>query len=967
MPVPGLLALERWQWFDQWTQRVETGGVFKTSPILGTSPEWEICNWTNASATARGTAEYRWPLSALAMSTSGAFEQLHTVHLRLQNQNNNGDSPQVGPATCVHSGGASNPGNCYFVRARFNSGTRYVGIGKFDAGVESTLVEVEADVEIGDVLSIGYRYDVGGGGGADLVALLNGVQIASVNDASGYDMGALSARPGVVGLDSLSIATSKQHGSAWSEWWVTDGYGSWAKLEDIAGDLTAQPIVQIYAGQRFASATSPRAKWVFSGEIRKLSWNYKRNGGCGRATITLQPQGWGEDLTARCFEEPLASDWEAEDWLAGDVTISVRYSGRAITESEQVEDTLYRGRISKVERDKSTGEIQIQCDGLIAALDHYTVWADKRESITIRTAIEGLLESYLVKSSTVDGPLSGHNILGLQSFLDQTISMDYELEGLRSVLDELIALLPDGMIYGVDPAGVFYVQQQVDHYTVDIASSAQLPIVTFDSGEALSFKRTLDLKSMRTTATVFGAEDEFNAEASFTARVAGGAAAAKALAMYGARHKIKTQDGIQDSGMAAKYAQAILKRICAPTLSVSMKVQQPIMDGQAFWTTLTPFMPVCAVRDRRDENLRYTYDPSSATRQVSDQLIRRFGDLAGWATAEKGSAGGVATWDSTAREQALDRSWMFHARLRFDAAHAGGSSTWAFLCGRPRGGGGNFRKGWGGVYWNGTSGNLEWWGEDNGGSLFTIQTGINVSTSTPAGAVVDLFVHRDSSGTWRFYSGATLSNTDSSGAAQGIVLANDSWGWRLFEDDGAGDEAWDGTIENVYLIDAAARTDGSQVVGIEAQRFGGAGFAARNAGTPLGRAEGYGLMMLAKLNEPTDPDGAATGEMVVWTDDGSASAPSKRTVSWTRGTGSTQGASLTGDLVRGYRLGEGAKRWGGPLVLYVDEVKYTVEPSSGVVTRELTLGGAKRSFTQSLASIEREVDRQRELIDRTEG
>jgi hypothetical protein len=968
--VPGLLALERWQWFDSWTKRVSGAGLFDTAVVLGTSPQWEICHWRNDSGASIGTAEYRWPLSAISMTSSVELENQHTVHLRLQNQSNDGDSPQVGPATCVHDGGSGQPGNCYYAFARYSGGTRYIGIGKLSSGSKSTLAEATAPIEMGDALSLGYQWDVSAGA-AQLTAMVSGAAVTSATDTGGYRMGSLSALPGVVGLDTLSISNMRQHGAAWSEWWVTDLSGSWGELKELAGDLTATPIVQLLSYQRYAGDPEPRVKWAFSGEIIKLQWTHKRNGGCGRAKIELQPQAWNtgllglypvdggsSELSTRTFEEPFADDWEANDWHGGDVTISVRYSGRKLTTTDIVEDTLYRGRISKVEVDGKSGAVRIECDGLISTMEDFFVWYDKRKSITIREAIESTIEGSLVKSATHDGALAGHNILGLQSFLDQKVDMDYEVESVRSVIDELVALLPDGMVYGVDAQGVFYVQQQNDHYTTDISSSAQLPIVTFDARTALSYKRSIDFRKLRTTVTVYGAEDESES------RVAGGSAAVKALALYGRRHKVKTQDSIGDAGLAAKYAQAILKRVVAPKLSVGMKVQQPILDSQAFWTTLTPFMPVVAIRDRRDDNMMRTFDPSSSSRYVSDQLLRRFGDLAGWSTAEKGTAGGSASWPSTSREQALQKSWLFHARIRFDAAHPA-AGFHAFVCGRPRGGAGNSRKGWGGLYWNGTTGNLEWWGEDSVGALYVIQTGLTVSTSTPAGATVDLFVHRAADGSWSFFNGGAAAGSDSSAAAKAIVLGTGSWDWRLFDAAGSGDYGFDGTIDNVYLIDSAPRTEGDQTLGVEAQRFGMAGFASRNAGAPLKRNDSYGLLMLAKLNEPTDPDVGADGEMVVWTDDGSSS-PTKRIVTWTAGTGSSQSGSITLDSRRGYRLGEGAKRWGGPLVLYVAEVKYTVEPSSGLVTREMTLGSEQRSFAQSLANLEREVSRQSEILNRTD-
>jgi len=211
-----LLASERGMRFNEWTQRVDSGGGSFGKPTMA-QYRWDAFGWWNAAGTSFGTAEFFAAYSQLGFRAPAGYTAQHTVSLRLNVASSASANVALGPATAIKDGGAGNPGNCYFVRAR-TGGT--IQLCKCTAGVVSVIGSGGGTVRVGNVLSLAYRWHTLASR-AELIALLNGQQVVAANDASSpFNMAADASRPGLWGDDSRAIDNSLAVGEWSTEWWV---------------------------------------------------------------------------------------------------------------------------------------------------------------------------------------------------------------------------------------------------------------------------------------------------------------------------------------------------------------------------------------------------------------------------------------------------------------------------------------------------------------------------------------------------------------------------------------------------------------------------------------------------------------------------------------------------------------------------------------------------------------------------
>jgi hypothetical protein len=963
---------------DGWVHRTAAGATFGKAAVSQANPAWDLMNFLNNNGGGAGTAEARVPFAQLGFVTADGLETAHTVHLRFRNRTNRevGSGTVIGPAVAIHSGGVGNPGNCYLGFATYLAGTPTVGLAVFAAGVFVILSSApNQTVRQGDVMSLSYGFDVASSK-VNLGLRVNGIAVDAWIDpaTTGYRVSALSALPGICGINTPAVPVAHVHGATASEWWVTSGFNHYAEFFDVAR-LFGGPRLELLTQQRFSTDPAPKVQWYFSKEITTLNFSFKRRGGCASALAVLQLQDWiNTDTTItlppalRSFYEPPAEAWSANDWHGGDVVIRQRHGGQWLRiGTNNVPEAIWRGRISSSAFKKGEKTVRLRMLGHWGQLSKIEIDAEVGERIKLRDALVLLIDKYAVKSPTVDSPIVARNIVGVGHQLEQLVDYDFKHTSLRNAIDRLLRVLPEGFVWGVDATGTLYIQQQIDHYTIDLLTG-QLPLLTLNTDNAQGWEPKVAFDKIENAVTVIGESYDEDTEENSTGVVRGVARCDKSVQMYGTRADTKKDSIYHDDGFAAKVAQAMCKRTCAPVFTAKLRVLSPLDGTQSFSEVLTPFLPFVAIVnpvEKIGRQLKARGSTSIEDYQMGNAVMRRYGDMVGTALRGDGDAGDNVTLAPTTTEQNINTSWLLKIRLRFTDAHVGAGGTFAHIFGRPRGGAGNFRKGWGNLVWDRDSGNLQWWFEDSGGSLRgPIVTGINVPSAAPADQIVEIIIYRDATGDWAFYDGPAAKNT-SAGFRQ--TLQTGSFNWRWFNDAAADDEGWIGELDNWAMIN----TKPAGLRGLEDSNSIAA-FATRTAAKPLARNEGVGLLRMCRFNEAHHP-GPAVNPRAVWTFETSTGPVQKQyTASLTNILADP--SPITTNNRRGFRIGDTiavgsqaySKPWGGPLILHVEEVRYSVVPSVGLVDRQLRLGRQPASFVDTVAGLERMASQQEDLMNRLE-
>jgi len=958
-----VLSAQGDQSFASWTQRVKLSASFYSIGIPNTSPNYDVIGFTNNSGAGAATAEHYVSYADMTFGTGTNLEDIHTVSMRMTRTN---DSVTIAasPATAIHTGGAGQPGNCYFAFARYDAGTAKVGLAAFFLGTFVLLAEFAYTVSAGDVLSIRYQYNTLLSR-AELAVLVNGASIATFNSPGGYRMSTLSAKPGIVGIGSPSIPTAGSGFGHWfAEWWVTNSDETeFMELDRPYPGKVGDVKVRIMETQRFSTDPTPKAKYLFGAEIVNASFAYKRLGGCTTAKVTLLLQDWVEGVTpnpmSKSLEEPFSEEWNDFNWMGGDFVLSCSYSARAYAIGDFVDEDLWRGEVTKIDFDRRTKVATITARGLTESLkDHYV---DKyvKEGETIRTAVATIL-GYALKTGTNDGRILATDIIGIQSVLDQIVDVDFEAVSCRDALEEVLRVVPDGVIWGTDRNGTFYVQQQLDHYTEDLSGGIYFP--HFDADFVTAWKKTNDFTPINKVQVLGKEVEEGQPVFDTIERFSGEATMERYRSIRGTRKQIIMESSIVDRGLAAKLAQVTLKRTGGHKLAAKLTTLEPIEGTRSFWHALVPFRPYVSIQERLEPDANLTDPRLSSTDfySVHDEMIRLYGDLPGYAAHLDGASGGKLSIASTASEQNLTGfNWMMQVSLKFTSAHTGGLTSQAHVVGRAEAG---VNVGWGYLSWQEGTGNLFWNYRTNGGLTRLIWTGINVPAAAPANAVVNFTVWRDNVGDFHFYNGGTLGATVATYRTD--VIRTSTADWSIFSGDHLA-VGWEGDAQEFRVFDTTAlhtSATGGPSTGV-------LGFLARNNGTALHRNEALGLLRYAKLNEPYTPGGIQLAGSVCWFRNGVNGTPTSG--AWIIGSiGPVSSASFVSNMRQAWKLGDssgssvalGLKKWGGPLVLLVEGVSYSVKVSTGMVETSFKLGADTESFEKSIADVTRQVERQGEIL-----
>lgn len=965
----GLLASERGRTFESatyWTDYVYVagGGFFSVQTGFGSSSPgaaWPFFGFNNNLGTGQGVRAY-----LQGGTISNATTKAHTVHLRIQDITSNDLGPGgLGPATSVHSGGAGQMGNSYHVVVSSSAGAGQLILRRTNGGAATVLATYTKTVVRGDYVSLAYQYNAGSSR-AELAVYHNGSVVGTHNDTSGsrFDMAGVSGKPGMYGHNLPASASASANMAAWtSEWWVTDGFGSLGQVAPPYPDLVGRLQLALTRTQRYLDSPF-QVKVLFCTEILDLSWSYARIGGCNRADAKIRiGQALGPDSVESQYEtdfiQPSAADWESGDWYGGSFIISLRYDARDV--DSESGSTVWSGSISGISFDAATRELSIEADGLSKLLEKTYVY-HTFEDVSVRQAIIDVVTS-VSKSTQADGkdfPITFNisKILGLSSVMDFRITKDFKWETASSAIESLLSFLPDGINWGVDSDGQFYLQIQSPPYSDDLDLS--VPVIFYDAGTATEWELEARSDEVVNEVIVLGTEPDDKK----TARKQGAAICEKSSALYGRRQEIQTSEDTEDEGILAKIAQTECKLKSGAELSGTLKIRQPLEGIRSFWQSLSVVAPSISVMHRKSrENLGFV----GSTEVIHvNHALRLLGDVSGNLCELWGSTGAQVKFPSNGAERSLSRSWILHVVLKFTQPMSGG--TYAFILGRPSAAGA--LRGWGALYWSTTGGLTDQlvWIQDEGGVSVPYDTGITRSHTTPSATPVHLTIRRRADGTLKIYDGTTNTATHSTSA----VMANTSDDWEFWKTTvGSGSVPWDGAMEQFWLYDTAANGwYGDSIDSQDATNLT-AWFSRTNAKN-LPRNEGCGCLMHIKFNEraeAVDPAGGGTGFFKGYRGISGGTANNLITGEALEATCVSVGsaysyfAPVSTDCARGAVIGS-EQRWGGSLMLSTESCDYHVDVTQGQLDISYSLGARPVGLSRSLEGVNEQLRKQTELLRR---
>lgn len=938
------VATEFGQFFDEWVRRPAAGGW--SSPVRELDAATSI-SWHNSGGTVLGSAKFREPLSNFSLSSSGTYSNQHTVHIRALNSNQF-FYYEIGPATALHNAGGVADHKYAIVAGNIGLALPFLAIikvfaGGFGIAPLTSVGGSSAIIQRGDVVSLAYRWNSSGGGSADLSVMVNGKALASVTDSSSaYDIGTVAdGRFGLYG-DLMQAITTIDMGHLLQEWWVTDGYQTFEEVPPIYPGLSRGLRLAFMGVQRFTNSPTPKIKALVSGQLTRCRWTYKRRGGCGTLSAEFRYPS-DDDPVAASFRAPTNADWSSGNWLGGELVLSLPFSGFKLDEGQAPaaqRDAVWRGRVTKLQVDTDTRTVKVKAEGLFKALSERFI--DTRDyQDTIRNIIIDVLTS-TAKSATL-GSMFRYNpakVVGLSSILDLSIALSVRAQSAKSVLDKVTAYLPEGVVWGVDREGDFFLDQQPDPWTVGHDGAG---VQSFDATkEGVDFDTSMDLGRIKTIVTVMGKEDSGAGTTTATAtagRVSGRAESDRASAIFGERAAIHTDSAIEEAGLAFKVALARLKAATVPRITARLKVAKPLAGLHALWQSLTVSAPRVMVRDSSDASRR----------------LRFYDDVASYSMKEQGSQGADVSLASTSTEQSLERAYLVHAAMKFDFAHSGAGND-DFLFGRPNDAGGATQFGWGSLWWEGTGGKLEWRYSDTGSTTWVLDTGIVVPT-TGSGTIVNFTVWRDGAGTFRFYDGNTLTNTVAHPSQ--TQRTSETGPWRFFKHNHTlpgGFRDGDFAARHFWVFNAAPLEALFSASFSAVQEF-----IARNNVSKLHRNDTHGLLLYLPFRERGSLS-ASPWSGVQGAPPTVAIARVVPTVAKSGQAGTPDGDDFEG--VDGGLVVGTEKKFGGPFVYNAERTSYDYDARSGMLTRDFTLGEFPLDGFATIARVEAQVEKMADILKR---
>ena len=299
----------------------------------------------------------------------------------------------------------------------------------------------------------------------------------------------------------------------------------------------------------------------------------------------------------------------------------------------------------------------------------------------------------------------------------------------------------------------------------------------------------------------------------------------------------------------------------------------------------------------------------------------------------------------------LTASWLVHVQIRFEQAPQlvgfnmvfGQQNTNMNIDGK---------HGWGVLYWDSNTGDLMWgYTEVQGGNNVALTTWINVPVAGPFPITVDFTAALDDAGTLHFYNGNVV--TERTGLigllGTGGIYANP---WRFAKSYFGPHGESRFTFNNFSFFNTVGWTNDFLLTITQALDD----WVVANEGKRLYMSFGTGLVAWAELVENQDarttlpvkyPDGTVAQDVVL-----------------TKTGGDLAKNPVNVDSRAGPQWHQNL-RWGGPIILNVNSVRYSLSPTLGRVTKRFELGSRELTLPNFVAQVERQVKEAQNVLRKT--
>jgi hypothetical protein len=698
-----------------------------------------------------------------------------------------------------------------------------------------------------------------------------------------------------------------------------------SSLAAQAGDT----IVNIHRRRRFTDSTD-EVLVSLSQEINSLKFRWNRLGGCGKGSCKISLK---ESLAADRLVDLGHTTTEEGDLYGDIVSIWVKnFPDQAGTVTGQSATQIYMGKVRDIEYNPKEGTATINFEGLSSSYDNIYLEQDF-EDYTIKQIMD-FLADLAIKTNEAggnDGDILAKNIWAPDSVFDMVIpDIKAKNESASSVLKRVLDFVPGRFVWGVDRTGTFFFLPQ-DYPYPQIAENP-IPVEGFFLDQLLGYKRSADPDKNKSIYTVKGKLDPDTGES-----VVGTAVNQRQKESIGPKKKLSVESDITDSSLCAKLAQVKGRLQSRQIVKARAKSVEFLHPDRSFRSILRLGAPSAYINE-------------------SENASRTFGDVAGNSLRVDGKTLGESFDIPNVAGYNRNREYMFHISITFEAAHGGGTD---FVFGMPDPNAAvSGKHGWGYLSWDPT-GALRWnWTSESAGNPNSfVFTGITVPTAGPFPITKHITVAKNASNTWLFFDGPNLVTqigVNSNHVAGGIWAGPFTGGKGGF----AGFGGVKATFDNFWFYGTG-----------ELNKFYGNNWLVANR-----------VMAIANYNRRLQRNwllkfDSLTEGLVAWAElcekqDGRTTLPVKYPVSGTVGevalslhatTPSTSADRNTTDSVQSPSWFDGSK-WGGPVILDIESVEYTINPIDKTLTKDLNLGSKELGLISSLVGIETEVREAKELL-----
>lgn len=705
----------------------------------------------------------------------------------------------------------------------------------------------------------------------------------------------------------------------------------------VMGDF----VVLLKKFKRYTDSPNDDVRATYTSEITDASWSWNRIGGCGEAQIEVASNPslsvHVDDLfnvNEKIYQGSISPTLDG-DLYGGIVEIWVRlFPDLPNVLTDKTATRVYMGRIRRIDTSPKKGTAILACEGLGAALNEITLDQDFTDQ-SIRQIVNTIVDLGIKGNiaSGLDGPLLGKSIIVASNYLDTIVpSVKARGEDAAEILERVISFLPGRYVWGVDRNGIFFLQGQDEPYE---ERNAQIAVDSYIlNHNVVEWNRRIRLDQVATEIEVHG---KFNEETNF--RIKASAESPRLRQLYGPRRKIVTESDITETSLAGKLAQAELQERSRTIVEGDLTVDEQVHPQKSFRHSTVEFAAPVLLSD-------------------TGQVARVMGDVVGNGLYLEGDGGSFFDIAKKSQYQ-LSSEWLMHIDIRFEAAPQFVGLNMVF--GQQNTNiGTDGLHGWGVLYWDSTDGQLYWGYTITAGSINrTRGTQIFVPTGGPFPITVKFTVAVDNTETISFYNGIVLHRR--------IGMAGFTGSGGIY------DHPWRGALSHLGSHGETKLTfnnfsffNANTWVGNLGDNYSDAfdtWVLANGDEGRLGMAWNTGLIAWAEMVELQD---ARTSMPVKY---GSAAAAadeglSRPDLTFTKAVSEVGKTRVAGAPVQSPEWYQG-KKWGGPLALNHDSVKYRVNPQTGRVRKIFSLGSKSLTIPNVVAQTDLKLKQALSILQKT--